>query len=400
MNHNDIDRPSIPTPSWKRTRAAYRDEMTDVRRALVPTKRRKPEILSWGLALAAGFAALRYSLKNVAHAEPEEAASAPVPALPTADAPTVAEEDRSPAARENAHGIRQLGLEFARRFSEDECSTRAAALAFYGLLSLVPIILLALAALGFLVRSPQDAADHVQALLKQFLPGTRAADAAGGIIAQTHVVDSARTLMNGRWWAVVIGIISLLATAISLLVTAAEPMNRAWDVKETRGPVRLRLEAFGVFIGAAFLFALSLFPTAGPAAMHSLHILWLGLPEQPSFRLGAIFVLLSIAIDLAMFVLIYRFLPNAPVTWRAALFGGIVAGLLWEAFKRLFPLYLSHFGSYDKLYGTLGGLMLLVSWIYYSSNVLLAGAILCKMYHEHREERGVVRRPPGRHEAT
>jgi len=93
-----------------------------------------------------------------------------------------------------------------------------------------------------------------------------------------------------------------------------------------------------------------------------------------------------------MFVLIYRYLPNARVTWRAALFGGVITGLLWEIFKKGFAVYLAHFGNFNKAYGALGGVFLLITWISYSCLVLLAGAILCKMYHEHTEEGGVARK--------
>src|SRR5438270_931386 len=99
--------------------------------------------------------------------------------------------------------------------------------------------------------------------------------------------------------------------------------------------------------------------------------------------------LLAIILNGCMFAVIYRFLPNARVSWKSALFAGALAGVLWELFKQGFAIYIAHFANFDKLYGTLGGAVLLVTWILYSCIVLLAGAIVSKMYNEHTVEGGV-----------
>jgi len=101
----------------------------------------------------------------------------------------------------------------------------------------------------------------VTGLVAQMLPGREASDAANNLIAQTHIVESAHTLMAGKWWAAAVGVLSLLWAAVGLFVGASDPMNAAWDVRETRGFVKLRLVALGVFIGSGLLFLLSLVPS-------------------------------------------------------------------------------------------------------------------------------------------
>ena len=294
--------------------------------------------------------------------------------------------DNSPAA---------IGKEFYKRFNEDEITTRAAALAFVGVFSLVPILLFAVIALGFVFRDPAEANRHVQQFVTQLLPGESASKAAGDVLAQTHLVETAQGMTKHLGWPLVIGVASLLWAGISLFVTAAVPMNTAWDVTETRSFIKLRLVALGVLFGAGLVFLLSLGVSALPRVVANFTPPLFGFSDGPPVWASVFFTLLAVALDALMFVLIYKFLPNIKVTWKVALFSGVATGLLWEAFKQVFAYYLAHFGNTNnKLYGALGGVVLLITWIYYSCIILLAGAIIGKMYHERREAGGVTERAP------
>ena len=283
------------------------------------------------------------------------------------------------------HGIIGLGKEFIARYNDADCPARAAALSFFGILSLVPLLLFAMAALGFFIRDPDQTQQYVEHAVATLLPGREAMQAAEQVIRQTHLVESARSLMEGKWWTVLVGVLSLIYTALGLFVSATDPMNAAWEVMETRSFIRLRVVCLEVFAGAGLFFLLSLAVSSG---------LWhpAGAPWIVNALLSACYEALAVALNAAMFTLIYRFLPNAKVTWRAAAFGGVVTGILYEVVKKGFELYLSHFGNVNnKMYGALGGIVLLVTWIYYGSMLLLAGAIIAKMFHEHIEEGGVRR---------
>ncbi|HZO88213.1 MAG TPA: YihY/virulence factor BrkB family protein [Chthonomonadaceae bacterium] len=431
MNRQAVAPGPVERPDWKETRETIRDSIDEIRQAVTIRDHHKGflrEAISWTLAAAAGAAILARSFKAAsAPAEAEkrprtetrpaieaqkrpaesadsDGAGAAVAERPApesaAKAPEAPAEAAQPAAKHGRlQGFVELVKELAKRYSDDDNSTRAAALAFWGILSLVPILLLALAVLGFLV-SPQQAAEYMRNVVAQWLPGTQAANTANQVIQETHIAQSAQGLMQGRILAVVFGVLSLLWTSISFFVTAAAPMNAAWDVKETRSFIKLRLVCLGVFLGTVILFLLSLLPSAGPNFVRNLHIPWLGLPKHIPFWIDALFELVAVAIDVAMFTLIYKFLPNAPVSWGAALCGGTITGVLFEIFKKGFAVYLTHFGNYNKLYGTFGGLVALVMWAYYSGIVLLIGAEISKMYQEHRHEGGVKpkprRTPPGK----
>lgn len=263
-------------------------------------------------------------------------------------------------------------------------------MAFGGILSLVPLLLCALAVLSFLIRNPQQAVEDVQSIIKQVLPGKAAGFAAEEFVRQTHIIETAQTLMNGKWWTVLFGGGSLFWGTLSLVVSATTPMNAMWEVKETRSFIRLRLVCLGVLLGAALLFVLSLLPSFAPTLLGSLHIPGLNLPTPTPLWMESLLELVAWGINIGIFILLYKFLPNTFVPWRAALFGGVITGFLWELFKKGFANYLSHFDNFNKIYGTLGGIFLLITWIYYSCLILLLGVILCKMYYERREEGGVA----------
>lgn len=412
-------------PDHERTNEAMKEALHDIRSAVRPRVHSIRDGVSWVVALAAGTAVLWRSFQAARelpegfdnktatqfqaamehqHRIPDlqsdksiqnkngKQSSAIKEAQSKKKPETDAANPESAGARVE-HGFVPLAKEFYKRFTEDEITTRASALAFVGTFSLIPVALFALIALGFIFRDPQAAAQQVQNIVTQLLPGESAQRAAKDVLQQTHLVETAQNMTRGAALPVLIGVVSLLWAGLSLFATATVPMNAAWDTKETRSLPKLYLTAFSVLVGAGFLFVASLGLSALPGIIHSLKLGLFGALGEVPFWGSAFFVLGSLLLGMAMFVLIYRFLPDAPVTWRAALFGGVITGLLWTAFKEGFGLYLAHFGnSNNKLYGALGGIVLLITWIYYSCVVLLSGAELCKMYHEHKEEGGVTKR--------
>jgi membrane protein len=357
---------------------------------IVPRRRhRKPRPASRRVAGRLGGEAVVARTADSWQPMPSQPGAAAV--MPAASPPANAESQQAVPAE----GIPSSALarwwcyarELFRRFSEDQVPVFAASLSFFGILSLVPVLLVALAALGFLVQDPHQAVVHLQHLVEQLLPGAKAKAAAAQLIQQAKIEDQLATLMRTRGITGVIGLASLVWAALQIVVSAATAMNAAWSVEETRGWLKLRLTALGVLIGAGALFLLSLLPSSGPDFIRNLHIPWLGLPEHVPWYIDLGFTLVAVGLNIGMFTVIYRFLPNAPVTWREAAVGGVVAGVLWELAKQGFSLYVARFGNYDKMYGSLGGIVILIVWIYYTSLVLLLGAEVAKLYKDVKEGR-------------
>jgi membrane protein len=312
-------------------------------------------------------------------------AARPSPRSPARAAPETTARDEFPKGRLARWWA--YTRELFRRFGEDQAPAFAASLSFFGILSLVPVLLIALAALGYMIQDPQEAARELQNIVQQMLPGAQAKQAAATLMRDVQLAQQAEELMRARGVAGVVGLLSLLWAALQIFVNGATSMNAAWSVEETRSWLKQRLVALGLLFGAGALFLFSLLPSSGPDAVRRLNIPWLGLPERVPWSVDLAFALLAVAINVAMFTLIYRFLPNARVTWRQALVGGVFMGVLWELAKQGFSLYLAHFGNYNKMYGSLGGLMILILWIYYTSMLLLLGAELTKLYKDIREGR-------------
>jgi membrane protein len=410
-------------PDHKKTQQAVQHAVSEVEHAMRP---RRDGIVSWAVALGAGaivaWRSIRAALQDspvfvgdstgdlpkgiqlepdqrltinehtvgLSNSSTEQEQVNPVTPTHRNDTSAAAFEaspSRREAAAMNSRGaIFGLAKEFIARYNDDDCPARAAALSFFGILSLVPLLLFAVAALGFFIHDPNQAQRYVEHVVATLLPGREATRAAEQVIQQTNLVDSARSLVNGKWWTIVLGFLSLIYTAMGLFVSATDPMNAAWEVKETRGFIRLRLICLEVFAGAGLFFLLSLAISSG--LWHPADAPWI-----VNALLSVLYEVIAVALNAAMFTLIYRFLPNTKVTWKAAASGGLVTGVLYEIAKKGFEFYLSHFGNFNnKMYGALGGIVLLVTWIYYGSMLLLAGAIIAKMYHEHKEEGGVRKR--------
>jgi membrane protein len=300
-------------------------------------------------------------------------------------------EPHSPPAACRHHVVPQGAWaavkELFRRYGRDNCPAFAAALSFFSILSIVPMLVVAVAALAYLFNDPAVATQRLQRLIANILPGNYAGSGAQSIIREAHIEASVRTLIRTRGIAGLIGVLSLIWASMQIFVNAAPAMNAAYEVEETRSWIKLRLLALGLLLGAGGLFLLSLIPSSGPDLLRNLHLPWLGLPQHVPWYIEAVFWLVALAINVAMFALIYRFLPNAPTSWREAFAGALLAGLLWELAKQGFSYYLAHFNSYNKIYGTLGSLIVLVLWIYYTSMILLLGVEAAALYRDLQESR-------------
>ena len=93
---------------------------------------------------------------------------------------------------------------------------------------------------------------------------------------------------------------------------------------------------------------------------------------------------LTVLIDTALFVVIYRFVPNRRIRWSSVLVGGLATAVLWESAKQAFRWYIERIGFYSAVYGSLGVTIALMMWVYYSAIVFIIGAALIRGLEEHR----------------
>jgi membrane protein len=264
-------------------------------------------------------------------------------------------------------------------FLRDDGTSLAAALSYYTVLSIPPLLMLILLLAGF-VWDPQD----VQSALEgQFagLMGAGAADQVQTIFEQAQQPDLGRPL------AAIIGLGALAFGAIGAFVQLQMALNRVWEVRPDpdagiKGFVGKRLLSFGMVLVIVFLLLVSLAVSALLAAFG-------GFLEGmlPDFLSGVLLQVINLAITLAVISLLiaamFRFLPDAEVAWRDVWIGAIVTTVLFVAGKFLIGLYLGRSDPGDA-FGAAGSLVLLLIWIYYSSIILLLGAEFTQSYARHR----------------
>ena len=262
-------------------------------------------------------------------------------------------------------------------FQEDKCTRIAAALSYYTIFSLAPLLTLAMA-IGGLVLEPEDVQGQIEQQVKS-LVGDDGAKQVRTMIeaAEGGSGDEASEKRTGIL-ATIISSGVLLVGLIGLIGQMQAAMNDVWEVKPDpeqslwKRLIVSRLLSFGMLAAIGFLLLVSLLmSTAISFVGDSINKL---LPEYASETiLQAINFALSFVVITTLFAAIFKYLPDAKVGWRDVAVGSAVTALLFVIGKSLIGLYLGS-KNMESTYGAAGSLALLLTWIYYSSIIFLLGA--------------------------
>jgi membrane protein len=257
-------------------------------------------------------------------------------------------------------------------FMADNSLRLAAALAYYALLSLAPLVVLAIALAGFAVDE-QSARGAIARELGGVV-GSEGAQAVQTIVRSAHA-PTAGVLST------VVGIIVLLFGASGVFSELQSALDTVWQVapkpgRGLKGIVRDRLFSFAMVMGVAFLLLVSLILSAGLSAVG--HFFEHLLPGGEAVWQLLNF-LISLAVVSALFAVMFKTVPDAKVSWRDAWVGGAMTSVLFGIGKFLIALYLGK-SSVSSAYGAAGSLVLLVIWVYYSACILLFGAQFTQAY--------------------
>ncbi|HEX8204367.1 MAG TPA: YihY/virulence factor BrkB family protein [Isosphaeraceae bacterium] len=259
----------------------------------------------------------------------------------------------------------------ASEWVEDKAPRLGAALAYYTIFSLAPLLLIAIAVAGLFLGGRQGAQEQIIKQIRTMI-GTQGAEAIQGMIQSASKPEAGYTATG-------IGIVLLLVGATGLFGQLQDAMNTVWEVQPKPGRgiwgfIKDRFLSFSMVMGTVFLLLVSLVVSAGLAAVASL----LG-----SFATGTIGqvvnFIVSFAVITGLFAMIFRFLPDAKVAWRDVWLGSALTALLFAIGKTAIGLYLGH-SSVASAYGAAGSLVVLLIWAYYSSQIFLFGAEIVKTY--------------------
>ncbi len=281
--------------------------------------------------------------------------------------------------------------EVVSNWSRHGASSQSAALAFFTIFSLAPVLVVVIAVAGAVFGE-----DAVRGRIFAEFQGLMGSEAA--LLVQ-EVLKSAARPASGRI-ATLLGIGTLLFGATAVFVQLQDALNRVWGVAPKPGAVfttllRKRLLSFAVLLGVGFLLMVSLVLSAALSALSSRleALLPVGLGLLQVFNFLISFVLITL-----LFALIYRLLPDVRLERRDVLLGAVATSLLFVLGKTAIGYYLGR-TSVASAYGAAGSLVVVLLWVYYSSLIFFFGAELTWAYsrqhrsHRAQPEEGAMRVP-------
>ena len=269
----------------------------------------------------------------------------------------------------------------AREMSDDDATHMAAGLAYYAVLSLFPLSIGLISLLGMILES-ETAKTEIVGFLESYLPGS--GDLLSANAAATWQVRGLLGIVSflGLFWSA-----SLLFGAISRSV------NRAWDIHRDRPFYIDKVRHIGMAFSVAPLFLMSIGTTTALYMVGSVEIPLIGEVDLLNhYGINVLARLVPLIFTVTIFLLIYKFTPNTRTSWRYIFPGALVAGILFEVAKSIFAFYLDNFANYERVYGSLSSVVIMLAWTYFCGLILIAGAEFASEYErmEHGVERGRV----------
>lgn len=269
---------------------------------------------------------------------------------------------------------------------DHNASSLGAALAFYTMFSIAPILVIAMAIAGAVLGSNVAELRVLQEM--RALLGDAGATAVQSLLASAQQSER-------KGFAAAVGIITLLIGATSVFGELQSTLDFIWKSPSRQDSVawwrilRSRVLSVGLILGVGFLLMVSLLASAALAALGA----WLrSYVVQWAVILPALDITLSLGLTTLLFAMIYKYVPRETIAWGDVWIGGFVTAGLFTVGKLLIGLYLGR-SSLSSAYGAAGSIMVLLLWIYYSAQIFLLGAEFTHVFtYAHGSRSGRPRR--------
>lgn len=265
-------------------------------------------------------------------------------------------------------GFAAVARDGGRIFHRNDCMTSAAAISFYAFFSLIPLMFIMIAGVGFLIGARPDLQERIIGMVKESVP----------YLSPRIITELNNLSLNWKTYGW-LGLISLLLGAELVMGAVVKALIGVFETEHKFGFFRKKvINLLGVLLAIVASLA-SIALTALSYYLEAIEVDIMGLGYIYSFliivltRFVAPFMLVS-----GIITLVFRLLSGPNLDIRNAFFGSVVFTVLWELAKQLFAVYVANFQSYNKFYGSIGTLMILLMWIFYSSNIFLFSASMAR----------------------
>lgn len=285
-----------------------------------------------------------------------------------------ARQDDSPARHWSLHFRSSYGLLKAtvQGWNEHHALRLGAALAFYTIFAIAPLFVIVLAIAGFWFG--EEAARHQLFDQLNGLVGPQGGEAIQAVVASANKPKAGT-------WATVVAVFTLFIGATGVFVQLQDALNTIWQVRRQPGRglwffIKDRLLSFAMVLAVGFLLLVSLVVSAGLAALGKFMS---GLLPAQELVWQILNFLISLGLIGLLFALIFKVLPDVKIAWREVWMGALLAAILFNVGKFALGLYLGR-SSVASAYGAAGSLVIILLWVYYSSQTLFLGAEFTRVY--------------------
>jgi membrane protein len=252
----------------------------------------------------------------------------------------------------------QLIYRTAEGSGNHDVAHMAAGVAYYAFLSIFPLLLGLIALFGFFLPSV-DLQEQLLSYVGDNIPGATS-------VLQQNITN----IIELRGAMGILSIVLFLWGASAMFRAVSRAINRAWDISRYRPFFIRKASELGMVFSIGILFLLSL----GASAIISILRRVLNLPTADLIIVNVGSWLVAFLLILAVFLLLYKLIPNTRTYWRYIWPGALLAAVLFEIARTLFIFYLEYFANYQLIYGSIASIIVLLVWIYYSAFIMILGA--------------------------
>jgi membrane protein len=260
------------------------------------------------------------------------------------------------------------------KFREKDIFTLAAAVAFYAFLSVFPFLIMLLYASSLFLKEAVSV-DKIKLYLRLFPPS----------VIDTVIANLENILRSGQILSL-ISFLFLIYFAFNVFTHLEQALNKIFSVDKIIGGWKATLKAFSFFLITAFVLLVSFFTG------NTFLILAAKLERIPLVNSYVVILLGHVVVESFFLALSYKFLSRRKLSFKSVMAGGLAATILWEILKHIFGVYIVRIKLYSVLYGSIGSLILLMLWLYYSILVYLLGAEIAMELEESARKREKGRR--------